>query len=110
MDEVQPGCEEQADRIDGRQIALILPYRGHQRMECTQRLHLQKNYTAASAIFDSARARVQRRIWICTESEFGILRDELDWASAQLDSAHAALIVHTRDHCCMVQGSTVTQD
>ena len=78
-------------------------------MECKQRLHLQRNYTTASAIFDAARAQYQLRIGICTESEFEMLHHELDWASAQLESAHAALNIHTREHCCMVQGSTVTQ-
>jgi hypothetical protein len=79
-------------------------------MECKQRLHLQRNYTTASASFDAARAQYQLRIGVCTESEFGMLRDELDWASAQLESAHAALDAHIWEHCCMVQGSTVTQD
>ena len=80
-------------------------------MECIQRLHLQKNYRTANAGFDAARARVQRRIGLCPVSEFGMLRDELDWASAQLESARAALDAHIRDHCCcMVQGSTVTRD
>ena len=73
-------------------------------MECTQRLHLQKNYTTANAIFDAVRGRVQRRIGI------GLLRDELHWASAQLERARAALDAHIWEHCCMVQGSTVTQD
>jgi hypothetical protein len=77
-------------------------------MECKQRLHLQRNYTTASAIFDAATVQVHRGI--CAESEFEMLRHELDWASAQVESARAALDAHIRDHCCMVQGSTVTQD
>jgi len=79
-------------------------------MECRQRLHLQRNYTTASAIFDAATVQVHRGIGICTESEFEMLRHELDWASAQLERARAALDAHIWEHCCMVQGSTVTQD
>ena len=79
-------------------------------MECKQRLHLQRNYTTASAIFDAATVQVHRGIGICTESEFGMLRDELDRASAELERARAALDAHIRDHCCMVQGNTVKQD
>ena len=79
-------------------------------MECRQRLHLQRNYTTVSAIFDAAKVQVHGGIGIWTESEFEMLRDELDWASGQLESARAALDAHIRDHCCMVQGSTVTQD
>jgi hypothetical protein len=79
-------------------------------MECKQRLHLQRNYTTASAIFDAATVQVHRGIGTCTESEVEMLRHELDWASAQLERARAALDAHIWEHCCMVQGSTVTQD
>jgi hypothetical protein len=79
-------------------------------MECKQRLHLQRNYTTASAIFDAATVQVHRGIGIWAESEFEMLRHELDWASAQVESARAALEAHLRDHCCMVRGITVRQD
>jgi hypothetical protein len=78
-------------------------------MECIQRLRLQKNYTP-SAIFDAARLRVQRRIGICPKSEFSVLREAVDRASAELERARATLDAHIWEHCCMVQGSTVTQD
>jgi hypothetical protein len=73
-------------------------------------VRLQKNYTRASAIFDAARARFEGRIGICPKSEFLVLSDALDWASDELERARAELDAHVRAHCCMVQGSTVTQD
>jgi len=79
-------------------------------MECIQRLHLQKNYRTANAGFDAARARVQRRIGLCPVSEFGMLRDELELASAEVERTHAALDAHIRQHSCMVQGSTIAPD
>jgi len=79
-------------------------------MECIQRLHLQKNYRTANAGFDAARARVQRRIGLCPVSEFGMLRDELELASAEVERTHTALDAHIRQHSCMVQGSTITPD
>jgi hypothetical protein len=79
-------------------------------MGCAERARLQKNYTTVSAVFDAARARFQQRIGICPKSEFVVLSDALDWASAELERARAALDAHIRDHCCMVQGNTVKQD
>jgi hypothetical protein len=71
---------------------------------------LQNIYTTASAFFDAARARVQQRIGICPKSEFGVLRDELERALAELERTRAALDAHIRDQCCMVQGNTVALD
>jgi hypothetical protein len=80
-------------------------------MECAERLRLEKNYTTASATFDAARVRVQQRIGICPEGEFVVLSDALDWASAELERARAALDAHIWEHCCTVRGtSTVTQE
>ena len=79
-------------------------------MECKQRLHLQRNYTTASAIFDAATVQVHRGIGTCQKSEFWVLSEAVDRASAELERARAALDAHIWEHCCRVQGSTVTQD
>jgi hypothetical protein len=65
-------------------------------------LRLQKNCTTASASFDAARARFQKRIGICLKSEFLALTDELGRASDELKRARDALDVHIREHGCMV--------
>ena len=79
-------------------------------MECAEGC-LQKNYTTASATFDAARARLPRRIGTCPTSEFGMLRDELERLSAELECARDALDAHIWEHCCTLQGSSaVTQE
>ena len=60
--------------------------------------------------FDAARARVQRRIGLCPASEFGMLRDELELASTEVERTHSALDAHIRQHSCTVHGSTITPD
>jgi hypothetical protein len=75
-------------------------------MECKERLRLQKNYTTANALFDAARARLPRRIGILPKSKFGMLRDELERASAKLERARAALDAHISEHGCTVQESS----
>ena len=77
---------------------------------CRKAAFAEYNYTAASATFDAARVRVQRRIGICPTSEFGMLRDELERLSDELERTRAALDAHIREECCMVRGRTVTQD
>ena len=80
-------------------------------MEYAKRLRLQKNYTTASVAFDAARARVQQTIGVCSTSEFGMLQDELERLSGELERARDALDEHIWDHCCTVRrSSTVTQD
>ena len=79
-------------------------------MECAERMRLQNNYATASETFDAARARYQQRIGTCQKSEFWVLSEAVDRASAELERARAALDAHIWEHCCMVQGSTVTQD
>jgi hypothetical protein len=69
-----------------------------------------RNYTRASASFEAAQAPFEERIRICPKREFLVLSDALDWASDELERARAELDAHIREHCCMVQGSTVTQD
>ena len=78
-------------------------------MECAERAQLQNNYMGASAIHDTAMARLQQRLGICPTSEFLVLSDALDWASVELERTRAALDAHVREHCCIVQDNTATQ-
>jgi hypothetical protein len=96
--------------MDGSLIALTCDLRDQQRMDCTQRLHLEKKYRNASAAFDAARARVQLRIGLCAVSEFEVLRGELELASAEVETALVALDAHVQEHRCMVHASTITPD
>jgi hypothetical protein len=75
-------------------------------MECIQVERLWKDYTAASATFDAAMARLPPRIGICPTSEFELLRDEMQRLSDDLERTRAALEAHIQEHCCMVRGST----
>ena len=71
---------------------------------------LRKDYMAASATFDAARARFDQRIGICPKSEFQMLRDELELLSDELKLARTALDAHIQEHCCMVKGNSVKQE
>jgi hypothetical protein len=78
-------------------------------MECLQTVRLRNNYTGASAIHDAAMALLQQRIGICPTSEFLMLSDALDWASAELEYTRSALDAHVREHCGIVQDNSGTQ-
>ena len=78
-------------------------------MECAERVRLQNNYTTACAVFDGAKTRLQQRIGICPTSEFRVLYEALDRASAGLERARAALDAHIWEHSCMGQEGRVTQ-
>jgi hypothetical protein len=71
---------------------------------------LWKDYTAASATFDAARARLPRRIGICPKSELTVLCDELERLWDESERARDALDAHIQEHCCRVLGTGVTQD
>jgi hypothetical protein len=78
-------------------------------MQCAERVQLQSNYKVASASLDASRVQFLQRIGICPKSEFLVLRDELDRASAEAERARAALDAHVREHICMVQRNTIPQ-
>jgi hypothetical protein len=80
-------------------------------MECIQMTRLWKDYTAANATFEGARARLPRRVGKCPTSELKILCDELERLWDESERARDALDAHIWDHCCTVRrSSTVTQD
>jgi hypothetical protein len=72
-------------------------------MECRQMARLRKDYTAASATFDAARARLPRRVGICPTSELRMLCAELERLWDESERARDALDAHIQEHCCMVR-------
>jgi hypothetical protein len=76
-------------------------------MECVQMARLWKDYTAASATFEGERARLPRRIGICSKSEIEMLCDELERLWDESERARNALDAHIQEHCCAALGTAL---
>ena len=74
-------------------------------MECIQMTRLWKDYTAANATFEGARARLPRRVGKCPTSELEMLCDELERLWDESERARVALVAHIQEHCCMVRNT-----
>jgi hypothetical protein len=79
-------------------------------MSCVRRFLFEKKFRAASASFDTAMQSLTERIGVCPKSEFVALKEQLDRALAELESARSALDDHIREHCCLAEENAATSE